>query len=143
MLTSFHDRRNMYFMSITVRELAESDSRFSEQLDMQVERILRANIPEQQRLLAISRIIDGIHVSLTSPEYRSSVIVTPSRLPRMVDDDSIDILAQLQAKLRQQGKSDQEIFTALEMAEHGLLIKQQHREQKAKRCASESVDSGV
>jgi hypothetical protein len=133
----------MYFMSITVRELAESDSRFSEQLDMQVERILRANIPEHQRLLAISRIIDGIHVSLTSPEYRSSVIVTPSRLPRMVDDDSIGQLARLQTQMRMDGRSDPEIRESLEILEHGLLIKQQHREQKAKRCASESVDSGV
>ena len=133
----------MYFMSITVRELAESDSRFSDQLEMQLERILRANIPEQQRLIAIGRIVNGIHTSLTSPEYQSSVIVTPSRLPRIVDDISIGILADLQSKLRQQGMSEPEIREVLEKAEHGALIKQQHREERVRRFTSESVDSAV
>ena len=143
MLTSQSFAGNMYFMSITLRELAETDVRFSDQLEMQVERILRAHIPEQQRLIAIGRIVDGIHTSLTSPEYRSSVIVTPSRLPRIVDDISIGILADLQRKLRQQGMPDSEIRAVLEKAEHGALIKQQHRENSARRFASENVDSAV
>jgi hypothetical protein len=143
MLTSFFKQRSMCFMTLTLQELSETDSRFYQQLEVQIERVVRANISEDQRLIAIGRIVNGIHTSLTSPEYRPSVIVTPSRLPRIVDDISIEFLANLQSNLRQQGVSEPRMREILEKAEHGALIKQQHREGIAIRYASESVDSAV
>ncbi len=109
------------------------DPRFYDQLESQVNRVTaKENLSEADKLLAIRHIVDGVVSTFTDPSYASET-VTSSKLPPELDRESLEYLARMQNDMKSRKYDPEEIRSALEIAEHGALVKQQHREEEYKR----------
>jgi hypothetical protein len=124
---------------IDLRALADSDARFYERLELQVNRATHCpNLSEDEKLLAIRRIVDGIVTDLTTKTYKH-VPSTPS-LPSKLDDDALDYLVIQQRKLVSRGYGGARLRDALEKLKDFALIEQFHREEERQRCKEKIPD---